>query len=153
MPASFCCSCFDLELNFKAVSGVWGGGCYSNTAFIFDWRIKAGFHIIHVNALFRSELLLEVSYLGPCLKTLRHDVAKCDPVSWHFSGHMPPSSFGFKRLDRGTLISPYPFYQSACPTLTPPHLSLFGLALARTSIPPPATSACRLHSPRAHKAC
>ncbi|KAJ4927383.1 hypothetical protein JOQ06_015114 [Pogonophryne albipinna] len=59
----------------------------------------------------------------------------------------------FLRQGHGTLISPYPLYPSDCPTLTPPRLTVFALALHGTSVTAPATAARSLPSPILPQAC
>lgn len=113
-----------------------------------------GYLIFHINSY--STYCFDVTDLVHCFKH-SHDAAECDSVSWHlsfFTAHTSPYPSPFsKGHGHGTLISPYPLYPSDCPTLTPPRLSVFALALHRTSVTAPATAARSLHSPIPPQVC
>ena len=105
--------------------------------------------IITYSTLFWGHSLLEntqawCSRMWPCVLTALFFTARTSP---------PPSSSLSKGQGRSTLISPYPLYPSDCPTLTPPRLPVFALALHRTSVTAPATAARSLPSPIPPQAC
>ncbi|KAI4826946.1 hypothetical protein KUCAC02_030376 [Chaenocephalus aceratus] len=87
---------------------------------------------------------------------MQQNVTLCPDTSLFPFQHLlwaPSPSPLSKGQGHGTLISPYPLYPSDCPTLTPPRLTVFALALHGTSVTAPATAARGLPSPILPQAC
>lgn len=151
--------CCKLELDFKVSTSSWRVDCCSIVqATLFGWEMKADLDICHFLSCIISYWSL---FWGHSFSTLlRNTEAWCSRM-WpcvltplFFTVHSFPSPSRFsKGRGHGTLISPYPLYPSDCPTLTPPRLPVFALALHRTSVTAPATAARSLPSPIPPQAC
>lgn len=142
--SSRCCRC-KLEPDFKVVLQVRADEeliAVQTLPLCLAGEMKAGFDISHFAlCYFQAELC------SPPLENtwgmMRQNVTLCAVTPLYHWSHLS------KGQAHGTLISPYPLY---CPTLTPPCLPVFALALSRTSVTAPATVACSLPShPTPHR--
>lgn len=133
----------------------WRVDCCSSTA---SWDIKADLDISHFLSCIVSYLTL---FWGHSFTTLLENMQAWCSRMWpgvltplFFTAYTSPSPSPLaKGQGYGTLISQYPLHSFDCPTLTPPHLPVFALALHRTSVTAPATVACSLPSPIPPEAC